>query len=100
MKGVKKKFMTDIRDPSGTFGDATVIVGVVGYVAKGIAIAVVGILFVVAAFTTDPDAADGLDGALKSLVQLPFGVVVLSVVALGLIAFGIYSFVRAKYARL
>ena len=35
VKGVKKKFMTDIRDPSGKFGDATVIVGSRGLRRQG-----------------------------------------------------------------
>jgi hypothetical protein len=100
VKGARQKFRDDISTPSGTVGKATVVTGTVGYVAKGIAIAVVGILFVVAAFTADASKASGLDGALKSLVELPFGVAVLTVVALGLIAFGVYSFLRARLARL
>jgi hypothetical protein len=100
VKGVKKKFLADITLPSGPTGDATTTLGLVGYIAKGVAIAVVGILFIVAAFTSDASKASGLDGALKSLAQLPFGVVILTAVALGLIAFGVYSFVRARYARL
>jgi hypothetical protein len=96
VKGARRKFLDDI---SGA-GRATRVTGTVGYIAKGIAVAVVGILFIVAAVTTDATKASGLDGALKSLADLPFGVLILAVVALGLIAFGIYSFVRARKARL
>ena len=96
VKGAKKKFLDDITDR----GRATVVTGTIGYIAKGIAIGVVGILFIVAAFTADATKATGLDGALKSLASLPLGVLVLAAVAIGLIAFGIYSFLRARSARL
>ena len=100
MKGAKKKFLEDIKEPKGTPTTIINVLGVGGYIAKGIALIVVGALFGVAAATTDPAAATGLDGALKALVELPFGVAILTVVALGLIFYGVYCFVRAKYAQL
>jgi hypothetical protein len=100
VKGAKKKFLEDITLPSGTAGRVTKRLGIFGYIVKGVAITVVGILFGVAAVTTDPSAATGLDGALKSLAELPFGAIILGVIAVGLIAYGIYCMVRARYARL
>jgi hypothetical protein len=100
VKGIRQKFRDDIALPSGSAAKPVVAFGIVGYVAKGIAIVVVGILFVVAAATLDPNKASGLDGALKSLAQLPFGQVILIAVGIGLICYGLYSFVRARYARL
>jgi hypothetical protein len=99
-KGVRQRFRQDLVVPSGSAGRVTVAFGVVGYVAKGIALIVVGVLFGVAAVQADPDEASGLDGALKALAELPFGAAVLTSVAVGLIAFGLYSFVRARRARL
>jgi hypothetical protein len=99
-KGARQKFVEDLRVPTGELGRATIASGTVGYIAKGVAISVVGVLFAIAAFTTDADAAAGLDGALKALVEVPFGPIVLGAVALGLILYGIYCFVRARYARL
>lgn len=98
--GIGKKFTKDLTVPSGTVGRVVVGLGVVGYAAKGIALGVVGILFLVAAFTVDASESTGLDGALKALVELPFGPAILIVVAIGLIAYGLYSFVRARRARL
>jgi hypothetical protein len=69
-------------------------------VAKGIALFVVGVLFVVAAVTADPEKASGLDGALKSLIDLPFGKVILVAVGVGLIAYGLFCGARARWARL
>ncbi|NRD25335.1 DUF1206 domain-containing protein [Frigoribacterium sp. VKM Ac-2836] len=100
VKGVKQKFREDLTLPGGTAGRGTVVLGVTGYVAKGIALGVVGVLFAVAAVTADPSEATGLDGALKALADLPFGVVVLTAVALGLMAYGAYCVVRARRARL
>lgn len=99
-KGVTKKFTADLALPPGTAGKATVYLGVAGYVAKGVALAVVAILILVAALTLDPSKSTGLDGALKTLAGLPFGPVILVVVGIGLIAYGVYCFVRAWRARL
>ena len=44
--------------------------------------------------------ADGLDGALKSLRDEPFGPALLTVVAVGLVAFGLYCFARARHQRI
>ncbi|MBG6238536.1 hypothetical protein IWX78_001508 [Mycetocola sp. CAN_C7] len=100
VKGARKKFLQDINLPAGKTGRTVTRLGQVGYIAKGVAIVVVGILFCVAAITSDPSEATGLDGALKTLAELPLGAVILSVVALGLIAYGVYCFARARYARL
>ncbi|MFC8733787.1 DUF1206 domain-containing protein [Luteimicrobium sp. NPDC057192] len=99
-KGVRATFREDIRVPGGTRGRAVMALGRTGYVAKGVALAVVAVLTGVAAVTADARKSEGLDGALKSLAALPAGVVLLAVVALGLIAYGVYFFARARYARL
>lgn len=96
VKGWREQFLEDLRERPGRGG---VLAGKVGYVAKGVALVIVGALFVAAAATADPDKAQGLDGALRSLLELPFGKVLLTVVALGIAAYGGYSFVRARYAR-
>ena len=99
-KGVAQTFTEDLAVPAGTLGKVTVGLGVAGYIAKGIAVGVVGILVVVAGFTVDPSQSTGLDGALRSLAALPFGVVILVLVGLGLIAYGVYCFFRARFAKL
>lgn len=99
-RGLTKRFTKTIRVPAGQAGRAVVVLGQVGYAARGVAIGVVGILFAVAAVTTDPGAASGLDGALRAFAGLPFGRVVLVLIGLGWIASGIYSVLRARLARL
>lgn len=99
-RGWSKGFTKEIVIPSGAAGRATVRLGQVGYLARGVVVAVVGVLLVVAAFTADPNKASGLDGALKAFADLPFGKFVLLLVALGWIASGVYMFVRARRARM
>jgi hypothetical protein len=100
VQGVLKKFVKLLVIPAGTTGRIVRGLGIFGYVAKGIALFVVGVLFVVAALTADPQKASGLDGALKSLVDLPFGKVILVAVGIGLIAYGLFCAARARWARL
>ena len=99
-KGVTREFERDIATPTGRAGSAVKALGIAGYVARGIALFVVGTLFVAAAITFDPSKATGLDGALKALADLPFGKIILVVVGLGFIAYGAYSVVRSRLAKL
>lgn len=81
-------------------GKTVEYLGVAGYIAKGVALVVVGGLFCVAGFQKQSSEATGLDGALKTLREQPAGSWLLTVVALGLAAYGLYSFARARYAKL
>ncbi|MET0789731.1 MAG: DUF1206 domain-containing protein [Cellulomonas sp.] len=100
-KGWTKKFLQDLhRLPSGVAGPTVRRLGVAGYVLKGVALGIVGVLFVTAAAQADPSKATGLDGALHTLRDQPAGVALLVIVALGFVAYGVYSFVRARYGRI
>ena len=81
-------------------GEVVDLVGVVGYWAKGVALAIVGVLFVIAAFTRDSHQAGGLDTAVKTLDRMPFGDALLWLVGIGLIVYGVYCGVRALLAKL
>jgi hypothetical protein len=72
-------------------------VGSVGYVAKGIAFAVSGVLLVYAAATQDVSTATGLDGAMNVIAAAPTGRWLLTAVAVGFAAFGLYALARARY---
>ena len=95
-KGWTKKFLEDLREHPGQWA---VTAGRIGYIAKGIALVVVGFFFLVAAWQADPDKAQGLDGALKTVKDQPFGPFLLTLVAAGIAAYGVYSFARSRYAR-
>lgn len=95
-KGWTKKFLRDLEDHPGTWATRA---GRFGYIAKGVALAIVGFLFCAAGFHKQAKEATGLDGALKSLRDEPFGTGLLVVMALGFVSFGLYSFARARHAK-
>lgn len=97
-RGVSRKFMKDLQDP-GSARTAVEWLGTVGYAAKGVVLAAVGVLIVVAAATADPSKSSGLDGGLKALGSQPYGVFLLAAIAAGLICYGVYSMARARYGR-
>lgn len=98
--GFTRGFEKTMDVPTGRSRPGIIALGVAGYIAKGIAIAVTGALFVVAAWTQDPQKAAGLDAALRSLVDLPLGRAILWLVGVGLAIYGVFSMVRARFARM
>ena len=96
VKGVKQNFTEDL-----DLGAPRSVrrLGTVGYCAKGIALGIIGGLFVWAAVTYDPDKAGGMDAALSTIRDQPFGSVLLAIMAVGLACFGVYCFFWAKMAR-
>lgn len=100
-RGVTRSFRENLkRLPPGTAGRAVMWLGTAGYAAKGVALAVLGVLVVVATVRSDPEQSSGLDGALKALQEQPFGAWILGAVALGLICYGAFMVVRARYQRM
>lgn len=99
--GMTQKFEENLSGkPSGSVGRAVTMLGTFGYVAKGIALGVLGLLLAIATVRNNPEESTGLDGALKSLQEQPFGIWILGAVALGLIAYGVFMIVRSRYQRM
>jgi len=96
-KGVAKKFEKELKVSPGR---AITALGVCGYTAKGLVFIGAGVLVLVATLHSDPSKAAGIDAAVKTLGQAPFGKFLLILAALGIAAFGAYSFVRSRYARM
>jgi fumarate reductase subunit D len=97
VKGWRESFLDDLRAHPGRWVRRA---GRIGYVGKGAALAVVGVLLVVAAVRSDPEQAEGLAAALHALAGLPFGAVLLTLVALGFAGYGVYALAgRARYAK-
>lgn len=96
-KGIAKKFLKELRVSGGT---AITAIGVTGYVAKGVVLGGAGLLVIVATLQADPSKASGLDAAVKTLGQAPFGQFLLVLAAIGIAAFAAYSFVRSRYGRM
>ena len=96
VKGVKQKFTEDL---DRGVPPSVRRLGTVGYCVKGIALGIIGGLFVWAAVTYDPDKAGGMDAALSTIRDQPFGSVLLAIMAAGIACFGVYCFFWARMAR-
>jgi Domain of Unknown Function (DUF1206) len=68
-----------------------------GVVAQGSVIAVIGLLFLQAAWRADPEEAGGTDKAFSWLLNQPYGQVLVAAICVGLIAFALFCFVNAGY---
>lgn len=82
---------------SGTAGSAYLLLGKIGYSAKGIAFLIIGGLFVHAAVTHRPEESRGLDGALREILQQPYGTWLLLAMAVGIGCYGLFSLARARH---
>ncbi|MET3370453.1 UNVERIFIED_CONTAM: putative integral membrane protein [Jeotgalibacillus campisalis] len=100
VRGFRRKFTKDLSlSSSPGVHKFQLWVGVVGYIAKGIALFLVGLLVVIAAVRAQPEQSTGLDGSLKALKEQPYGPYLLAAVALGLIAYGLFLMVKARTLR-
>jgi hypothetical protein len=95
-KGVEKKFMDKLE---GGADPKVIKLGQAGWIARGVAFGVLGILVVVAGVKEQPEKSRGLDAALKTLAEQPFGKWILVAVALGLAAYGAFQLITARYRR-
>jgi len=96
-RGISRKFREETSGLHGALARIVDVLGMVGHVAKGLALLLVGCLLVYAAVFTDPNTVGGLDGALKYLASLPSGTILLDVVAAGLVAYGFYLLARSVF---
>jgi hypothetical protein len=98
-RGVSGGFMRDIDLPAAPDRWEPLIEGIgrIGYVAKGIAVGLVGFLLWRAATSDDVSSATGLDGAMTAIAGLSAGPWLLTAIAVGFAAFGVYALARARY---
>jgi hypothetical protein len=60
---------------------------------------VAGLLVVVAAWTANPSKAGGVDVAVRTLLDQPYGVALVIALGLGLMVFGVYGLAEAMWRR-
>jgi hypothetical protein len=96
VKGLKQNFTEDLDTGAPPLVRR---IGTFGYCAKGVALGVIGALFIWAGVSYDPDKAGGMDAALSTVRDQPFGTVLLVIMAVGIAAFAVYCFFWAKHAR-
>lgn len=96
IKGLRKSFVDELQDGGTTL---VVVLGRIGYLAKGVGYVIMGGIVGWAALRHDPGRAAGLDAALHTVKQQPFGPLLLTVLAAGFGCFGLYCFGWARRAR-
>ena len=95
-KGWTKSFLDKL---DGPVDDRLERLGQAGYVARGVAFGVLGVLVVIAGVQADPSQARGLDAALKTIAGQPYGKFLLLAVALGLACYGAFKLITARRHR-
>jgi hypothetical protein len=98
--GVRRSFRARMDIPDGKLGRWVSVLGVVGFVAKGVALTSLGVLVTVSAIVTDADAAGSLDGAIDALLALPLGPALAWTIGVGFFAYAAFTIARARFARM
>ena len=97
-RALTRKFRKDLREHEmGGARPWAIAVGVVGHAARGVVFGLIGLFLVKAAVQYDPTEAVGIDGALRTLTQQPYGPWLLGLVAAGLLAYALFCGVQARY---
>ena len=98
-RAYKTKFrkQLDLRELSAKQEKWLVNISRFGIAAKGVVFVMIGFFVIEAAKNYNPQNVKGLDGALLTLAQQPYGKVLLGLMALGLIAYAVYLCLQARY---
>jgi type IV secretory pathway VirB2 component (pilin) len=101
VEGIRRRFMKYLRTSQMSPRTLRIVrlLGTAGTAARGVVVALVGILVIAAAVSHNPATSGGIDKALLSLRNQPAGPVLLALVALGLVIFGIYGLCEARWRR-
>lgn len=101
VEGGRKKFMKHLR--TGQMGHrarrVVRVLGMTGSIARGLVFALVGVLVIDAAVTHKASESGGIDKALLTLRDQPFGELLMMLAALGLVVFGVYGLCEARWRR-
>jgi hypothetical protein len=101
VEGARKKFMKYLQTAtmSPAARRAVKLLGMTGTIARGLVFALVGVLVIDAAVTHKPSESGGIDKALLTLRDQPFGEILMLLAALGLVIFGIYGLCEARWRK-
>jgi hypothetical protein len=98
-KGLSRGFMKHVKLYHSNFEKTFKLIGIIGYVARGIVLVLAGYLLLHAAIDFNATEAEGSQGAFRFL-RNKVGNWVQYVIALGLLAYGLFMFVRARHEKL
>lgn len=100
--GWRDDFVDDIEsdDLGRTTRRALTALGGAGTMARASMLAIVGALFILAAWQYDPSEAAGLDQSLRTMTEGPFGRVLIAMASVGLAAGGVFDIATFHRRRL
>jgi Domain of Unknown Function (DUF1206) len=100
-EGIRRKFLKYLQLSQMSLRTRRIVerLGMIGTAARGGVFAFAGVLVIDAAVTYQPVKAGGIDKALLTLRNQPFGEFLLILAALGLIIFGVYGLCEARWRR-
>src|ERR1700729_608686 len=101
VEGARKKFMKNLQTGqlSARLRRAVEVLGVTGTIARGLVFALAGVLVIDAAVTHQASESGGIDKALLTLRDQPFGEFLMMLAALGLLVFGVYGLCEARWRK-
>jgi Domain of Unknown Function (DUF1206) len=101
VEGARKKFMKHLQTAQMSAKTLRVVrlLGMTGTIARGLVFALVGVLVVDAAITHKASQSGGIDKALLTLRDQPFGEFLMLLAALGLLVFGVYGLCEARWRK-
>ena len=101
IEGVRKKFMKYLQTAkmSARMHKVVKVLGMTGTIARGLVFGLAGVLVVVAAVTHKASESGGIDKALQTLRNQPFGEFLTLAAALGLVIFGVYGLCEARWRK-
>ncbi len=99
--GARKKFMKYLQTArmSARTRRVVKVLGMVGTIARGLVFTLVGVLVIDAAVTHKAAESGGIDKALLTLRDQPFGEFLMLLTALGLVVFGVYGLCEARWRK-
>jgi hypothetical protein len=101
VEGARKKFMKYLQTArmSARLRRVVGLLGMTGTIARGLVFALVGVLVIDAAVTHKASESGGIDKALLTLRDQPFGEFLMMLAALGLLVFGVYGLCEARWRK-
>nr|WP_081710093.1 DUF1206 domain-containing protein [Arthrobacter sp. 35W] len=101
VRGITRSFTKMLSMPSSAPARSIVtVLGVAGYIAKGIVLVLTGVLVIIATAHARPQESTGLDGGLKALREQPYGIYLLGLVGVGLVLYGLFLAAKSRYAKM
>jgi Domain of Unknown Function (DUF1206) len=101
VEGIRKKFMKYLQtgQMSPRMRRVVTVLGMTGTIARGVVFALAGVGVIAAAVTHKASDSGGIDKALLTLRDQPFGEFLMLLAALGLLVFGVYGLCEARWRK-